>query len=111
MSEPFVLKLTPMSTSRTRIELEVAPQFIWTILHACLPDTPPVAEHSPIPQPRKRGRPSRAVAVTPLPKRTCAFCSEVFTSPFSGQKYCSNKCKNTAHALSRTNGVTAEESA
>jgi hypothetical protein len=61
-------------------------------------------------QRKRRGRPKRGeekhyhdnvktVAIQRPLEKTCAFCSNRFSSKFSGARYCSPRCKERAHAV------------
>jgi hypothetical protein len=69
------------------------------------PPSPPAAK--PRRRYRKRpGRPPRADhaneahanSLHPLEKK-CHFCSNVFTTPYTGTKFCSPECRKKAHQL------------
>src|SRR5262249_35162236 len=94
MKEAITFTLTPISAELIRLELDVSPELLQQIFQVCLVGEEPVepvcvAERSMSRLHRKkRGRPARST--TPLLlERKCVFCTNPFTTSYTGQRYCS----------------------
>src|SRR5262245_27086796 len=97
MPEPITLTITAVSLTKSRLEIELEPGRILQLLSSMMMGSE--AERPSAVQPKKRGRPVRVVAAVAQVERKCAFCSNPFSTKFSGTRYCGQRCKERAHAL------------
>src|SRR5262249_3952435 len=86
---PFSLTVTPISGTKVSLELQAAPAIVEHLVHALLSSNG-ATQVAPQPPHKKR---LHSADGKEMPRK-CAFCGNSFMSPFTGSRYCSNRCRD-----------------